>query len=150
MDVVPITKSKLFVNILVKLPMYYRSSLHVSLPLQCPVPERAISANPGLKFCSIFVFYLLMYCLEYHLVLTFPFLKVKAQQRFVSLGCMFLGKKALLKIWINPGLNLTIFWRTGPRLFTFYKKVQENLVGKYMEQNFLGHSKGKFSDQQNI
>ena len=64
MDVVPITKSKLFVNILLKLPMNYRSSLHVSLHLQCLVPERAISANPGLKFCSIFVFYLPMYCLE--------------------------------------------------------------------------------------
>ena len=28
------------------------------------VPERPISANTGLKFCSIFVFYLPMYCLE--------------------------------------------------------------------------------------
>ena len=29
-----------------------------------PVPERPFSANPGLKFCSIFVFYLLMHCLK--------------------------------------------------------------------------------------
>ena len=29
-----------------------------------PVPERPISANPGLKFCSAFVFYLPMHCLE--------------------------------------------------------------------------------------
>ena len=28
--------------------------------VQGPVPERPISANPGLKFCSIFVFYLAM------------------------------------------------------------------------------------------
>ena len=28
---------------------------------------------------------------------------------------MFLDKKTLLKIWLNPGLNLTIFRVTGPR-----------------------------------
>ena len=29
------------------------------------VPERPISANPGLKFCSVFVLtFLYMYCLE--------------------------------------------------------------------------------------
>ena len=83
-------------------------------------------------------------------MLTFPFLKVEAQQCFVSSGCMFLGKKALLKIWINPGLNLTIFRGTGPRLFTLNKKFQEKLVGKYMERNFLDHSRGKFSEQETI
>ena len=30
--------------------------------LQGPVPERLNSVNPGLKFCSVFVFYLSMYC----------------------------------------------------------------------------------------
>jgi len=29
-----------------------------------PVSERPISTNPGLKFCSVFVFYLPRYCLE--------------------------------------------------------------------------------------
>ena len=29
-----------------------------------PVPERPISANPWLKLCSVFVFYLSMHCLE--------------------------------------------------------------------------------------
>ena len=29
-----------------------------------PVPERPITANTGLNFCSIFVFYLPVYCLE--------------------------------------------------------------------------------------
>ena len=29
---------------------------------------------------------------------------------------MFLDKKTLLKIWPTPGLNLTIFRRTGPRV----------------------------------
>ena len=32
--------------------------------LLSPVPERPISADTGLKFCSIFVFYRPMYCLE--------------------------------------------------------------------------------------
>ena len=31
--------------------------------VQCPVPERPIIANPGLKFCSLLVFCLPMYCL---------------------------------------------------------------------------------------
>ena len=34
---------------------------------------------------------------------------------------MFLDKKTLLKIWLNPGLNLTIFRGNGPwRIFCFY------------------------------
>ena len=33
-------------------------------PALAPVPERSISANPGLKFCSIFVIYLPTYCVE--------------------------------------------------------------------------------------
>ena len=82
-----------------------------------PVPERPISANPRLKFCSFFVFYLNFFLL---LRVTFcliwlPYLGVKAQQHFISLSCMFLGKKTLLKIWLNPGLNLTIFRGTGLR-----------------------------------
>ena len=46
------------------------------------------------------------------LCVIFPYLEVKAQQCFVSSRGMFLGKKTLLKIWLNPGLNLTIFPRT--------------------------------------
>ena len=30
---------------------------------------------------------------------------------------MFLDKKTLLKIWFNPGLNLTIFRVTGPSCY---------------------------------
>ena len=30
---------------------------------------------------------------------------------------MFLDKKTLLKIWLNPGLNLTIFRGTGPNCY---------------------------------
>ena len=43
--------------------------MHVMKCMSCPnelgpVPERPISANPGLKFWSVFVFYFLMYYLE--------------------------------------------------------------------------------------
>ena len=31
---------------------------------QDPVPERPISANPGIKFCSTFCIYLPVHCLE--------------------------------------------------------------------------------------
>ena len=43
-------------------------------------------------------------------------LGVKTQKYFVSSNNMFLDKKTLLKIWLNLGLNLTIFRRTGPRI----------------------------------
>ena len=55
-----------------------------------------------------------MYCLEQHSVLSSLNLEVKAQRYFVSSSDMFLDKKTLLKIWLNPGLNLTIFRGTGP------------------------------------
>ena len=51
------------------------------------------------------------------LCVIFPYLEVKAQQCFVSSRGMFLGKKTLLKIWLNPGLNLNIFPRTRPCRF---------------------------------
>ena len=44
----------------------------------------------------------------------FFFSEVKAQQYFVSSSYMFLDKKTLLKMWLNPGLNLTIFRGTEP------------------------------------
>ena len=37
-----------------------------------------------------------------------------AQQYFFSSSCMFLDKKTFLKTRLNPGLNLSIFWGTGP------------------------------------
>ena len=46
--------------------------------------ERPISSDPGLKFCSVFVFYLLTYCLELHFVLSLLYIRVKVQQNFVS------------------------------------------------------------------
>ena len=44
------------------------------------------------------------------------YLVVKAQQYIVILSCMFLDEKTMLEIWLDPGLNLTIFLGTGPRL----------------------------------
>ena len=44
-------------------------------------------------------------------------LEVKTPQYFVSgvsSSDMFLEKKTLFKIWVNLGLNLTIFRGTGP------------------------------------
>ena len=78
------------------------------------VPERPISANPGLKFCSTFCIYLPMNCVELHFVLSILYLRLKAQQYFASLSYMFLDKKTLLKIWLNLGLNLTIFQGARP------------------------------------
>ena len=45
------------------------------------------------------------------------YLGVKAQQYFVSSSHMFLDKKTFLKIWLDPGLNLTIFRGTGPNCY---------------------------------
>ena len=50
-------------------------------------------------------------------MLSFLYLVVKTRQYFVTLSCMFLDEKTLLEIWLNPGLNLTIFQGTGPRTF---------------------------------
>ena len=44
-------------------------------------------------------------------------LGLKTQQYFVSSSDTFLDKKTLLEIWLNPGLNLTTFWGTGPCLY---------------------------------
>ena len=48
-------------------------------------------------------------------MLSLLYLVVKAQQYFVTSSCMFLDDKTVLEIWLNPGLNLTIFPGTGPR-----------------------------------
>ena len=82
--------------------------------LQGPVPERLISVNSGLKFSSVFVLYIPMYCLGNHFVLSLLYLVAKAQQYFVPSSCMFFDEKTVLKIWLNPGLKLSIFQGTGP------------------------------------
>ena len=51
-------------------------------------------------------------------MLSLLYLVVKAQQHFVTSSCMFLDEKTVLEIWLNPGLNLTIFRGTGPRTWS--------------------------------
>ena len=51
-------------------------------------------------------------------MLSLLYLIVKAQQYFVTLSCIFLDEKTVLEIWLNPGLNLTVFRGTGPRLLS--------------------------------
>ena len=47
-------------------------------------------------------------------MLSLLYLVVNAQKYFVTSSCMFLDEKTVLEIWLNPGLNLTIFRGTGP------------------------------------
>ena len=75
----------------------------------------SISVNPGLKFCSVLVFYIPMHYLGKHFVLLLLYLVIKTKQYIVTSSCMFLDEKTMLEIWLNPGLNLTIFRGTGPR-----------------------------------
>ena len=50
-------------------------------------------------------------------MLALLYLEVKGEQYFATCSSgMFLDKKTLLKIWLNRGLNLTIFSGTGPCL----------------------------------
>ena len=95
------------------------------------VPERPISFNPELKFCFVFALYIPMHCLGYHFLLSLLYLVVnlKAQQHFVTSSCMFLDKKTMLEIWLNPGLNLTIFQGTRPRKFYFWNYFPSNSQG---------------------
>ena len=58
-------------------------------------------------------------------MLSFLFFEVKAQQYFVRSSYTFLYKKTLLKIWLNSGLNLTIFRGT---LLTGSEQVVNELV----------------------
>ena len=47
-----------------------------------------------------------MHCLQSHFVLSLLYLRVKAQQYFVSLSYMFLDKKTVLKIWLKSWVKL--------------------------------------------
>ena len=93
-------------------PLYARKK---KLYYQAPVPERPISFNPGLKLLFHFL-YLPSYALlrkTFCVIITVNL--VERHNWFVSSEGMFLDKKTLLKIWLNPGLNWTIFRGTGTR-----------------------------------
>ena len=119
---------------------------------QDPVPERPISTNPGLNILFHFRIYLPMHGLEQHSVLSSLNLEVKTPQYFVSSSDMFLDKKTLFKILVNPGLNLTIFRGTGPRVTTaigvvrvtnwrhylFYLQPYFSALGTFLPKSFAG------------
>ena len=60
-------------------------------------------------------------------MLSLRYLLVKAQQHFVTSSCMFLDEKTVLEIWLNLGLNLTIFRGTGPTIIFFKTSVERSI-----------------------
>ena len=63
---------------------------------------------------AITLLYIPITLLTFCVIITY--LVVKTQQYFVTSSCMFLDEKTVLEIWLNPGLNLTIFREPGPEL----------------------------------
>ena len=64
-------------------------------------------------------------------------LGLKTQQYFVSSSDMFLDKKTLPEIWLNPGLNLTTFWGTGPRSLGILELTGRTLQIVMSDRNVL-------------
>ena len=62
-----------------------------------PVPARPISVNPGLNFCSVFIFF------DSYVLFTLSNI----------LYCHYCISE-LFKNWLNPRLTLTIFRGTRP------------------------------------
>ena len=54
----------------------------------------------------------------------------KAEQFFVRLSCTFLYRKLLLKVWLKPGLNLTVFRGTGPGEKNKKQKQKQKIHGR--------------------
>ena len=70
-------------------------------------PERPVSANPELTFCSNFCIYLLRTAYSQIIFeLSLLHLRVKAQQYFVSLSYMLLDQKAVFKFWLKSWVKL--------------------------------------------
>ena len=79
-----------------------------------------IEFPPGLKDPHTKILFHFLYLPSYVLLretfrVIISFFQTKGTTVFVSSSYMFLDKKALLKIWLNPGLSLTIFRGTRPR-----------------------------------
>ena len=66
------------------------------------VPERPISINP---ICNLYLPFYALLRVTFCQLSSLNF-EVKTQQYFVNSSDMFLEKNTLLKIWLNPGLNL--------------------------------------------
>ena len=67
-------------------------------------------------------------------MLSLWYLLVKAQQHFVTSSCMFLDEKTVLEIWLDLGLNLTIFRGTGPNIYQSIKKKMIELLRRLTTQ----------------
>ena len=81
---------------------------------QARVPERLIGVNPGLKLFPFLYFTIL--CIAWGNIFCYHYCtSSKGSTFFVTSSCMFLDEKTVLEIWLNPGLNFTMFRETGPR-----------------------------------
>ena len=64
------------------------------------IPERPISINPGFKFCSVFVFYIPMYCLWQHFVFSGSII-LKGSTVFCNLQLHVLRWENRAWIWLS-------------------------------------------------
>ena len=94
---------------------FKESGILLTIGIQGPVPGRQISADPGSKFSfhfNILPSYVLLR-VTFCVIITVS--RSKGSTYFASSSRMFLDKKTLLQISLNPGLKLTIFRGTGSR-----------------------------------
>ena len=90
--------------------------------MEARVPERLIGVNPGLifvPFCILHSYALLRE--TFFVIITVS--RIKGSTFFVTSSCMLLDEKTVLEIWLNPGLNFTMFRETGPRSENGCKKI---------------------------
>ena len=78
-------------------------------------------------------------------MLSLLYLGVKARQYFVRSSCLFLGKKTLLKIWFNSGLNVTNFRGTGsyfPPIWPQMRTCKGSVALALSKANFVSRNIG--------
>ena len=78
-------------------------------------------------------------------MLSLLYLGVKARQYFVRSSCLFLGKKTLLKIWFNSGLNVTNFRGTRshfPPIWPQMRTRKGSVALALSKANFVSRSIG--------
>ena len=78
-------------------------------------------------------------------MLSLLYLGVKARQYFVRSSCLFLGKKTLLKIWFNSGLNVTNFrgtWSHFPPIWPQMRTRKGSVALALSKANFVSRNIG--------
>ena len=78
-------------------------------------------------------------------MLSLLYLGVKDRQYFVRSSCLFLGKKTLLKIWLNSGLNVTNFRGTGshfPPIWPQMRTRKGSVAPALSKANFVSRNIG--------